>query len=43
MILYSQKKGWCLIEGNWVQFGSQMVDKKGRKEEFISYIKPGKV
>ena len=37
------EKGWCLIEGNWAQFGSQMVDKKGRKEEFISYIKPGKV
>ncbi|OKZ18443.1 MAG: hypothetical protein BHV81_07940 [Butyricimonas synergistica] len=31
--------GWVLIEGNWGQFLNQYVDKVGRKEEFLKYMK----
>ena len=33
------ENGWVLIEGNWGQFLNQYVDKRGRKEEFLKYIK----
>lgn len=33
------EKGWVLIEGNWGQFLNQYVDKIGRKEEFLKFIK----
>ena len=33
------KEKWIVIEGNWGQFLNQYVDKKGRKEEFLKFIK----
>ena len=30
---------WIVIEGNWGQFLNQYVDKKGRKQELLKYIK----
>lgn len=35
----SKEKGWCVIEANWGQFVNQYIDKIGRKEEFLRYIK----
>ena len=35
----SKEKGWCVIEANWGQFVNQYIDKRGRKEEFLRYVK----
>ncbi len=35
----SKEKGWCVIEANWGQFLNQYVDKRGRREEFLRYVK----
>lgn len=33
------KGKWIVVEGNWGQFINQYADKKGRKQEFLKYIK----
>ena len=35
----SKDKGWCVIEANWGQFVNQYIDKRGRREEFLLYVK----
>lgn len=35
----SKEKGWVVIEANWGQFVNQYIDKIGRKEEFLKYVK----
>lgn len=35
----SKNKGWSVIEANWGQFVNQYIDKRGRREEFLRYVK----
>lgn len=35
----SKDNEWCVIEANWGQFVNQYIDKIGRKEEFLRYVK----